>query len=114
MQEKYSNIITEFLKSRYLISVNALEHALNIPQSTIGKALQGERLIPEKHIFPIICFLAEYGLKIDGYDLSYDESNGTLFGRTWVETVSTEEEGDGFVYLIKEYRFTAGNYFDLR
>jgi hypothetical protein len=112
-QEKYSNIITDFLKSHSLISVKALEEALKIPQSTIWKAVQGERLIPEKHIFPLICFLANYGLKIDGYDLSYDDSDGILFGRQSIETVDDEEIDNTFVYTNKEYRFLAVDYFDL-
>jgi hypothetical protein len=112
MQEKYSNIITDFLKSHSLISVKALEEALKIPQSTIWKAVQGERLIPEKHIFPLICFLADYGLRIDGHTLEYDHSDGTIIGRKAIE-VETQEDGDGFIYLVKEYRFIVSDYFDL-
>jgi predicted transcriptional regulator len=50
MQEKYSNIITEFLKSHSLISVKALEEALKIPQSTIWKAVQEQYLIKQQAI----------------------------------------------------------------
>ena len=113
MQKKYSDIIVEFLKSHPLISSKALEEALSIPQSTIGQALSGARLIPEKHIYYIICHLANYGLQIDGYTLTYDPSDNVLTGRKWVENMKTVKDGGGFAYVVKEYRMLAADYTDL-
>ena len=114
MQEKYSDMICDFLRSHNLISVNALEEKLNIPQSTIGKAMNENRLIPTKHIFPIICELSRYGFEIDGYSLSLDEATGVLFGRKFVENIETIEEPQGsFEYIIKEYRNIYSDFFDL-
>lgn len=116
MQEKYTKIILDFLNSHSLISVKGIEETLNIPQSTIGQATNG-RLIPEKHIYPLICFLADYGLKIDGYDLIYDAVDDTLTGRKWIEnleTIEIEENGASqFEYIIKEDRILITDYFDL-
>lgn len=112
MQKKYSEIITAFLKSHPLISVKGLEEALNIPQSTIGQMKTG-RLIPEKHIFGLICHLANYGMEIDGYTLSYDPADGVLTGRKWAENIETIEENGAFTYIVKECRMLADSYFDL-
>lgn len=107
-QEKYSLIICEFLNERDLISVNALEKKLALPQSTFGQALSGKRLIPEKHIWNIICELANYGLKIDGYSLEYDSDGGSLFFRKTVSVKTRKKD-----YLVTELRWIAGSYFDL-
>lgn len=107
-QQKYSDIITEFLKSHPLISLNALEKALEIPQSTLHKAINAARLIPSKHIFPLLCELALYGLEIDGFRLTVDESNN-IFARKDVETVDSADD----YYLSKQYRWFAGSYSDL-
>lgn len=112
MQKKYSNIITDFLSTHPAISMNRVEEDLGVPQSTLFKA-KGDRLIPTKHIYPLLCYLAGYGLKIDGYDLSYDPADDTLTGRRWVDNVDTIEEDGGFVYVVKEYRLLAAGYFDL-
>ncbi|HRQ17686.1 MAG TPA: hypothetical protein PL085_11460 [Agriterribacter sp.] len=95
------------------ISARAIETELKLPDSTIRKALTGAREIPAKHIFPIICLLAGYGLKIDGYTLTFDQADGPLTGRKWVENIKTKKEGTGFVYIVKEYRFFASSFFDL-
>lgn len=113
MQEKYSNLICDYLRSRPAIAATTIEKKLGLPDSTIRQALAGAQLIPEKHIFPIVCYLSGYGLTIDGYTLSYDPADDTLSGRKWVENVGTEEDGDGFVYIVKEYRFFASSYSDL-
>ena len=107
-QQKYTNVITEFLKSHPLISLNALEKTLDIPQSTLHKAVNSARLIPSKHIFPLLCELAGYGLEIDGFRLSVDESNN-IFARKDVETVDSTDD----YYLSKQYRWFAGSYLDL-
>lgn len=115
IQEKYSNVITEFLRTHPAISSNRIEEELNLPQSTIGQALNGGRLIPVKHIFPLLCYLARYGLELDGYQLNYDPADGLLTGRKWVENkeVIEVEGGSSFEYIVKEYRFLASDYFDL-
>lgn len=113
MQEKYSNIIVEFLKAHPLIPTQSLEQALGIPDTTISKAVHGDRLIPTKHIFPILCFLAEYGIEIDGYALSYDDQIDSLFGRKFIENVKTIEKDGVFTYIVKESRTIFTDFFDL-
>lgn len=113
MQERYSTIITDFLKSHPLIGLRPLENILHIPTGTIRQAASGDRQIPEKHIYPIICHLADYGLKIDDHSLTYDPADGMLSGRRWLENVIDEEVNGSFRYIIKESRWFATNYFDL-
>lgn len=113
MQEKYSNIITEFLKSHSLISVNKIEEKLKIPPGTVAQAMAGNRFIPEKHIFPIIAHLADYGIKLEGYEVEYDPVGNLITGRKWIENIKTIEKDGGFEYIVKEYRFLASGYFDL-
>lgn len=58
-----TNKIVNFLRTRPLISVNALEKQCDLSQGTISKAVAGLRSIPEHH-FEIIEFaLKKYGLK---------------------------------------------------
>lgn len=113
LQEKYSNIITEFLRTHPLLSINAIEIELNLPQSTIAQSIKGPRFLPVKHIYSLICLLAQYGLKIDGYTISYDPSDDTISGRKFVENIKTIEEDGSFTYVIKEYRFIAADFHDL-
>lgn len=113
MQEKYSNIIIDFLKSHPRISVLGLEKELKLPSGTLQHPKAGLRKIPEKHIYPIVCHLADYGLKIDGYTLTHDSSDDTLTGRKWLEDVKTIELHRTFIYVVKECRMFAGGYFDL-
>lgn len=113
MQKKYSDIIIKFLKSHPLISAKGLEEVLEMPQSTIGQALSGVRLIPVKHIYNIVCYLAAYGLEIDGYLLTYNQEDNTITGRKWVKNMKNIKEGAGFAYVVKEYRILATDYFDL-
>lgn len=113
MQEIYSNIITNFLRSHPAIAPTTLENELSLPNSTIRQALAGAQLIPKKHLFNIICHLADYGLKIDGYILSYNPADGILSGRKWVENIEIIEEGDGFAYIVKEYRIMANDISEL-
>lgn len=81
IQKLYTDHILSFLESHSLISVNLLEQELALPQSTIGKAKSGDRLIPEKHIFDMLCFLSDYGIKdIHGHTLVHDKPTNTLFG----------------------------------
>jgi len=60
-QIKKSKQIVDFLNDRDLISVKTLEDKLNLPGSTISKAIYGTRLIPKKHIKSIECVLEKYG-----------------------------------------------------
>lgn len=116
-QEKYTKIITDFLRSHPVISVLGVEKELNLPSSTIRSPMAGLREIPTKHIFPIIGFLANYGLQIEGYNLKYDPEDGTLSARKWVENMEVieveSETGSHFEYIVKEYRWIASDYFDL-
>lgn len=113
LQEKYSNLICDFLKSHSFISVHALEKECNIPQGTINQATNQSRQIPAKHIYNILCELVDYGLKINDYTMKFDPEDGNLYGRKWVENVGTEEEGQGFVYIVKEHRVVFTNFADL-
>lgn len=112
-QVDYTKHICEFLLNHILISVNGLEQLLQLPATTISQAMNGSRSIPEKHIFKIVCELANYGFEIDGYILRYDASDNSLSGRKWVKNIKTVKEGDGFAYIVKEYRWIAGDYSDL-
>lgn len=84
-----------------------------MPQSTIGQALSGKRNIPEKYIFELLCELAQYGLKIDGYMLSYDAPIQVLFGRKFLENIETIEVNGHLEYVLKESRTIWTSYFDL-
>lgn len=113
MQQKYSDLICDFLKSHELISVNALEEKLQIPASTIGQALNGNRLIPSKHIYCILCELAKYGIKIHDFNLTLDEETDVIFGRRFIENIETIENESNFEYVIKEDRIFFSDYTDL-
>ena len=65
IQKLYTDHILSFLESHSLISVNLLEQELGIPQSTIGKAKSGDRLIPMKHIEQLMTELSKYGIVDD-------------------------------------------------
>lgn len=110
-----SKQVCDFLKTHDLISTNGLEKKLNLPQSTIGQALNGSRDIPQKHLFEIIRELIQYGLKVDGFDWVLDDEPHVqnIYGRKFVELVDTIEEDNSFVYVVKEYRTLASDISDL-
>lgn len=110
-----SKQVCDFLKTHELISVNSLEKKLNLPQSTIGQALNGSREIPSKHLYNLIFELVQYGLKIDGYDWVIDDDLNVpnIYGRKFVELVNTIDDGNSFTYLVKEYRTLASDLSDL-
>lgn len=107
----YSDQIISFLESHPAISVNRVEKDLKIPRSTLVLNRAKERGIPKKHIFPLICYLADYGLKINGYTLTYDKAIDSIFGRKFVSVEDFNEEENS--YTVKEYRMLATSYFDL-
>ncbi len=113
MQEKLNELLLAFFKSHPAIAPTTVEKELDLPSTTIRQALAGAQLIPVKHLYPIICYLAGYGLQIDGYSLSYDAADNTLSGRKWVENMETVEEDGGFAYIVKEHRFNANDVFDI-
>jgi len=110
-----SKEVCDFLKTHDLISFHGLEKKLNLPQSTIGQALNGSRDIPQKHLFEIIRELIQYGLKIDGFDWVLDDELHVpnIYGRRFIELVDTIEEGNSIVYLVKEDRTLASDIIDL-
>lgn len=119
MNKEYSNLIADFLISHPLISAQGLEKTLGLPNSAIRHALfsrhsgKKQKFIPTKHIWPIVCHLADYGLEINGYQLKYDPADGLLSGRKTVKTEHIVEQGKGFIYIIQEYRIIAASYPDL-
>lgn len=62
-----SNALIEFLKTHPLISLNALEKKLNIPQSTLSKAVKGHRTIPIGYRYKLSLELRSYGYHIEDY-----------------------------------------------
>lgn len=108
MQKKYSDIILNFFAEHPAIAVNKVERFLNLPSSTLRRAK--DRGIPAKHIFSILFYLADYGLKIDGYTVTADPSDGGLFFRKWLENVESSKDG---VYTVKEARYHAFCFADL-
>lgn len=113
LQEELTNIIVAYITSHPLINVNALEKALALPQATIGKALNGSRNISQKHLFPIICYLSSYGLKLFDFTLSYNPNDHLLSGRKTIDTLELIEEKLVFTYIVKEDRFSVSNILDL-
>lgn len=109
LQEKYSKIITDFLESHPAISANKIEQDLALPQSTLYKAKNG-REIAIKHIYPLLCYLADYGLTIDGYTLTLDKDTDSLFARKWISNEGQDRQGN---YKVKEARWMACSYADL-
>lgn len=64
-----SDALIEFLKTHPLISLNALEKKLNIPQSTLSKAVKGHksRSIPIGYWYKFSLELRDYGYHIENY-----------------------------------------------
>lgn len=56
--------VLKFLRTHELISLNALEKKLGIPQSTLYKAIHDIRDLPAKHIPQLKAELKAYGLKM--------------------------------------------------
>lgn len=112
MKENYSNQIVEFLKNHSLISINSLEKELNIPQSTIGQALNGSRVLPLKFMWPITCKLIQYGFKPFGYDFEEDKETNTIFGRKWVKNIKNKKDNH-LIWVIEEERILASDITDL-
>ncbi len=64
-----SDALIEYLKTHPLISLNALEKKLNIPQSTLSKAVKGHksRSIPVGYWYALSLELRDYGYHIENY-----------------------------------------------
>ena len=62
-----SNALIEYFKTHPLISLNALEEKLNIPQSTLSKAVKGHRPIPIVYWYKLSLELRDYGYHIENY-----------------------------------------------
>lgn len=62
-----SSALIQFLKKHELISLNALESKLNIPQSTLYKAVKGHRTIPIGYWYKLSLELRSYGYHIEDY-----------------------------------------------
>ena len=112
-QKFYSDAICDYLKSHPFVSVYAVEIELKLPVSTIAQALNGSRLIPEKHIYNILFLLADYGIQIDEYKLSSEKKDKSISAHRWVKNEKTIKEGKGFAYIVREYRWIAYEYSDL-
>lgn len=112
-----SEQIADFLKTHPLLSLNALEKELSIPQGSLSRAIVNETVIPPKHHWGLIKALASYGFKYDGFSLEVDEV-GNIFGYKRGSLVRTKEikNKDGSIsisYVVEESRFLACDYFDL-
>jgi len=62
-QTKESKLICDFLQSRKLICIKALEERCGLPNTTISQALNGSRKIPKKHLALITAVLVLYGFE---------------------------------------------------
>ncbi|MBA4852082.1 hypothetical protein [Emticicia sp. BO119] len=119
--KKYSKEIITFLKSHPFISVNAIERALDLPFTTLSKAMTGQRDISEKHLWNIILALSSYGLTIKGYSCKVTESGNLKLWKKWRDGGKTEHvfRGNGadqiykISYDLEEYRHTATSLADL-
>lgn len=65
INESYAFV--EYFKTHPLISLNALEKKLNIPQSTLSKAVKGHRPIPIGYWYKLSLELRDYGYHIENY-----------------------------------------------
>lgn len=86
--KELSAIILEFLQDP-ILSKSLIEKSVGIPQGTFNRA-QRTGVIPSQHIYPIICFLANYGFKLYGYSLWVDE-RGNLHGDKQGDVIRTME-----------------------
>jgi hypothetical protein len=88
--KELSDTIMEFLNQPIFAQrLKTIEELTGIPSTTLSKTNTG-RLIPKKHIFSLIGFLAPYGFKLYGYSLSMDEQ-GNLFGQKITDQVKSYE-----------------------
>jgi len=62
-----NNALIEYFKTHPLISLNGLEQKLNIPQSTLSKAVKGHRPIPIGYLYKLSLELRDYGYQIENY-----------------------------------------------
>lgn len=63
--KELSEKIVNFLKEHRALSLNLIEKELELPQSTLSKAInQDDRYIPKKYTEKVSEFLKQYGLKI--------------------------------------------------
>lgn len=99
-----SKKIVSFLKERPLISVKGLEHALGLPDSTIRHAMTGNREIPCKYLHDIIVHLINYGFTLNGYNMKYDSSDGSILFEKIVRQISFMDTGNHFEYHCIVYR----------
>lgn len=53
--------IIDWLRDHPLLSLNAIEKQLDLPQGTLSKALKGSRDLPVKHQSPLAELLKSYG-----------------------------------------------------
>ena len=61
--QNQSDLFIKFLKDRPLISVRALELAINAPRGTLAQPIMGSRKIPEKYWYDLYLALTPYGFE---------------------------------------------------
>ncbi|MDA3614746.1 hypothetical protein [Polluticaenibacter yanchengensis] len=102
----YSYAITTFIKNNNF-SATGIEGSLGLPKYSISKCLSTADMIGSKHIFKIVCHLANLGLEVDNCRLEFDGKN--LIFKKIKSMVKTGENE----FTIVESHFKAKDYEDL-
>lgn len=114
-ETQLSTQIIEFLKNHPLISLNKLEKKIKMrSQGTLSRCISTSKPIPSIYIFPLIYELGNYGIKIDGYDISPDSDTPHIFLKKEIGLAECVEEEEGyFIYIQKQNRSIACDLSDL-
>lgn len=100
-EKKYSKIIFDFLEENPILSGRKIEREANVFQGTISGG-KNNGYISKNQIYPLLCVLANYGLKIDGYILEFDKEKNTILGKKLVENVEVTKE-----FVTEKYHIMA-------
>ena len=63
-----------WLKDNQVFNGSVLCKEVGISSSTFSEWMNGDRKVMDKHIMPLVHFLAPYGLKIDDWTFAFDEA----------------------------------------
>ena len=113
-----SNQIAAFLKTHEAVSMNFIEKQLKIPQGHLSRCVKNDKTISPNHFWRLITFLANYGLKIDGFALVFEDNVlimtkkvATFKGKTY--EIVGQDGVTHYQYACREYRDIADSIFDL-